>query len=44
MREMLENRFALIPIAASKATLILDCRIEEGKNSEGRDVKNNRKS
>ena len=39
-----DNRLAFIPFAASKVTLILDCKIEDGKNSHGIDVKNSLKS
>jgi hypothetical protein len=39
------SRLALIPLAVSKASLTLDCRIEVGKKSQGlRQVRNSRKS
>jgi hypothetical protein len=33
-----------MPLAASKVTFILDCKIDEGKNSQGIEVKKSLKS
>lgn len=43
-RGIVESKFALMPFAASKVTLILDCKIDEGKNSHGIEVRKSLKS